>query len=118
MKSVIAIGFALLLAGCASGPYYSGYGSYSYYDPYPVYSYGYSPYYYGAPVIGGSFFYYDRDDHRRHGDWRDGRWRDRDRDDDRPRWRDRDRGNDASPDLFRPGNAARGRGEAGNESGM
>ena len=115
MKSAIAVVFALLVAGCASGPYYSDYG-YRYYDPYPAYSYGYGPYYYSDyPVGGGSFFYYDRADGHRPGRWRDGRGRDRDRDDDRPRGRDR--GNN-SPDLFRPGDAARGRGEAGNEAGM
>ena len=112
MKTAIALAFALLVAGCASGPYYSGYGGYGYYAPYPVYSYG-PAYYYDYPVVGGTIYYRERDDR-----WRDGRWRDRDRDDDRPRWRDRGRGSDASPDLYRPGNAARGRGEAGNESGM
>lgn len=132
MKSAIAVVFALLVAGCASGPYYSGgYGSYGYYDPYPAYGYGYDygygpSYTYDYPLVGGSIYYYDRDD-RRDGRWRDGRWRDRDddrghwrdrdRDDDRGRWRDRG-GSNNSPDLYRPGEAARGRGEAGNEAGM
>ena len=115
MKSAIAVVFVLLVAGCASGPYYAGSG-YGYYAPYPAYSYGYGPaYYYDYPVVGGSIFYYDRDDGR-HRRWRDGRWRDRDhdRDDNRPRWRDRG-GSANSPDLYRPGNPARGRREAGNE---
>lgn len=71
---------AVLLAGCATGPYYQDYG-YGYgYD-----GYGYGPAYYGpayvAPSVGFGYSYYDYDDRRR---WRgDGHrhWRgDRDRD--------------------------------------
>ncbi len=67
------------LAGCATGPYYDGYG----YDRGYGYDYGYGyapgyaydPYYYG-PSVGLGFSYSDRD-HRRYRD-RDGRWRHRD----------------------------------------
>jgi hypothetical protein len=133
VKTAIALGFALLVAGCASGPYYTGYGSYSYYEPYaPSPYYGYSDYY-GAPafyayppVIGGSFYYYDRDDHQRDGR----RWRDWDRRDwDRRDWdrrdgdrgsrgRDDDRGRDrrGPPPVREPLDTRHG--ERGNEAGM
>lgn len=86
MKTLLAAtGCAVLVAGCATGPYYDNYG----YD----YGYGgYGPAYYGypayaGPAVGigfGSTYYYD-DDHRRyHGR---GEWRDRDG---RREWRDRD----------------------------
>lgn len=89
------LGSAVLLAGCATGPYYDGYG---YNDPYnrgyvTSYDYGYPGYYSDYPYVapglgvglGYSYTYIDRD--RRHGHWRDRReWRDRD---DRREWRDR-----------------------------
>jgi hypothetical protein len=99
-----------LLAGCASDPYYGGYGGYSYYErpyydrPYDARPYAGPSYYYGdgypyyvTPGVGGSVYFQYRDDDRyrhdgrRHRDGRDdsdGRrddgWRDRDRDADRP----------------------------------
>ena len=55
---------ALLLGGCATGPYYGGYGyGYDYYGYGPAY---YDPVYVG-PSVGFGYSYYDHDG-RRH--WR------------------------------------------------
>jgi hypothetical protein len=118
VKTAIAVVLALLVAGCASGPYYTGYGSYV--EPYaavPYYGYYDYPAFYGYPaVIGGSFYYYDRDDRHRDGRrWRDGGWRDSDRG---SRGRDDDRGRDR-PGQPPPRERLDTRhGEAGNEAGM
>jgi hypothetical protein len=120
MKPVIALGFALLVAGCASGPYYTGYGGSGDAEPYaygPYYSYYDYPVYYGYPaVIGGSLFYYDRDEGHRDGRrWRDGNWRDGDRG---WRGRDNDRGRDqrSTPPVRERLDTPRR--ESGNEGGM
>ena len=119
MKTAIAALLALLVAGCASGPYYAGYsGGYAYHEPYTVYDYG-LPYYgfYGYPAVIGGAYYYDRHDGRRDG------WRGRDRDDDRGRWRDRDEDRQRWQNRENRDNRPRGgldtrHGEAGNEAGM
>ena len=124
MKTLIAVAAAALLAGCASGPYYAAYDTYT---PYSYVTPGYAPYYgstyYGAPyysyypgTIGGSVYYYDRSDWRDHRDWnRHDRHGSRD-------WYDQDRGRRDQP---RPPRDSRSRvpldtlhGEAGNEAGM
>ena len=83
MNRVLALACLVVLAGCASDGYYSGYTNYRYYDDnapyayetYPSYSYGSGwdgyPWYYGAPAWFGGGIYYDgyRRDHRR--EWRD-----------------------------------------------
>ena len=76
------LGSAALLAGCATGPYYDGYGYNGYNDGYVPYGYAYDPYYV-APSVGLGFGYSYSD-----GDYRGGRWRDGD-----GRWHEgRDRG--------------------------
>ena len=72
-KAWLAGAAALLVAGCASDPYYGSYGYYyerPYYDPpaYYYYDYGY-PYYYG-PSIGGSIYFNYRDHDHRGGGYR------------------------------------------------
>ena len=85
------VGGAALTGGCATGPYYDGYG----YSPdsygYPGYQdgYAYDPYYYGPSAgVGFGVTFSDQDRYwRDHGQrWRDGggRWHDGDN-----RWRDR-----------------------------
>ena len=129
MKTAIAIAASALLAGCASGPYYAGYETYT---PSPYVTPGYAPYsgsvYYGAPyhsyypgTIGGSVYYSDRpswrDDWRDHRDWnRHDRYGSRD-------WNDRDRGWRDEPRPPRDSWPSREpldtrHGEAGNEAGM
>lgn len=66
MKAATAVALALLLAGCASDPYYAGYSG-GYYDGYTPYTYATpydGPYYapYNAyPSVGAGVYYYDRD---------------------------------------------------------
>jgi hypothetical protein len=70
-----------LVAGCASDPYYGGYGGYTYYErPYvgPTYYYGDGYPYYVTPGVGGSVYFHYRDDGRHRHDGR----RHWDRDDD------------------------------------
>lgn len=103
MKLALGLASVLLLAGCASGPYYSGYGGYGYqYDTYRPDDYGTTyypgygtPLYFGYPAISGGVYFQDRDHDRR-------RWNRGDRDDGddrgrRGRWRDRE------PDASGPG---------------
>ena len=121
MKTAIAAILALLVAGCASGPYYAGYsGGYGWYEPNVTYDYGLPYYsYYGYPVVIGGTYYYDR-----HDGYRDGwRGRGRDRDDDRARSRDRDDDGQRRLNRENRDNRPRGgldtrHGEAGNEAGM
>jgi hypothetical protein len=81
MKTALAaLGSAVLLAGCAAGPYYDDYGY-----GYDRSGYGYGSDYYGpgystgyvAPSIGLGLTYVERDDHRRYRDdrrdWRNDR---------------------------------------------
>jgi hypothetical protein len=122
MKTLLAaLAGAGLLAGCATGPYYTSgyaYDSYGYASPYaygyssPYYGYatpyyGYSaPYYgYAGPSIG--FTWFGGDHHR---DWRgdrDHRWNRGDRGDRGGGWRDGrgDRGGDRGR-RERPGRAS------------
>lgn len=113
MKRALVLASLLVLAGCATDGYYTGYSSYGYHDGYSPYTYDtYRPYAYDswsaypytyAPAIGGSVYYYDRDDR---GDRRDrgDRHRDdrRDRDD-----RDYDRVERAPAERMDPGNVVR-----------
>lgn len=93
-----ALGSAVLLGGCATGPYYDRYGYDQGYG-----GYGYSDYPYAAPGVGLGFSYSDSDRSYRHRDDRDdrdGRWRDRRDHNDRGNWREnrgewRDSGRDA-----------------------
>lgn len=77
MKTLLAaVGCAVLLGGCAAGPYYS----YDYAQPY-AYGYDDGPYYYGpgyymyAPAFGFSYYSggdwhgHDWHGHDHHGDW-------------------------------------------------
>lgn len=88
MKTAIGLGAgALLLAGCATGPYYG----YDYgpnagpYDAYPGYGYDY-PAYVAPPVVGLGFSYSDGGDGR---EWRGDR---REWHGDRREWRGDRRG--------------------------
>lgn len=128
MKTAIALAASALLAGCASGPYYAGYGAYDTYTPFtygyttPYYGSAYSgaPYYsYSPGTVGGSIYYYDRSH-----DWRDD-WRDRrdwNRHDGRGSRDLSDRGRRDDPRAPRESQPSRGldtrHGEAGNEAGM
>jgi hypothetical protein len=101
-----ALGSAVLLAGCATGPYYDG-GYYGYNNGY----YGDAPYYYEPGYVGPSvglglgYSTYDRDyrhQWRDHGDWRDGRRDDNARERERQSvGRPGDRNNDGIRDTWR-----------------
>lgn len=129
-KLLVALAFALTLAGCASGPYtaydgayYDGYRPYAYGNPY----YSYPGAYYGYPGVVGGTIYYDRRDYDRD------HWRNRSRDD-RDHWQGRGRDDRGGRDDRNGrgdrggrdrdgGPPSRGRldtrhGEAGNEAGM
>ena len=75
------LGSAVLLGGCATGPYYDNYGYNGYYDNAygPGYGYAYDPYYV-APSVGLGFGYtYSDGDYYRGGRYRDrdGNWQQR-----------------------------------------
>jgi len=123
MKTAIALAATALLAGCASGPYYAGFDTYT---PYGYVTPGYTPYYgsayYSPPAysyypgtIGGSVYYYDRHDWRDDRDWnRYDRYGSRD-------WNDRGRRDEPRPPRdSRPSREPLDtrHGEAGNEAGM
>lgn len=115
MKRVLVLASLVVLAGCATDAYYTGYSSYGSYDGYAPYTYGYEPYaydgwgspsyLYGAPLFGGGVHYYDYGDRDR--DWRrhgDGRHRDR-----RQEWRDDRRDARAPAERMDPDNVVRPR---------
>lgn len=91
MKKSFALGaFALVLGGCAAGPYYGG--GYGYGNGPGYYGYGPGYYGYGAPAYEGpsvslGYYYFDNDGRRQ---WRDGR----DAREGDQRWRGRDWNND------------------------
>ena len=115
------LGGAALTGGCATGPYYDGYGYYPDSYGYPAYTGGYAsdPYYYG-PSAGFGVTFSDQDRYwRDHGQrWRDGdgRWhegRTNDRRSDSPVVRNNNnadiRNNNGTP-LWSQGDTYRGTG--------
>lgn len=97
MKKSFALGaFALVLGGCAAGPYYGG--GYGYGNGPGYYGYGPGYYGYGAPAYEGpsvslGYYYFDNDGRRQWRDGRDGRDA-RDAREGDQRWRGRDWNND------------------------